>query len=74
MKPEKVRMKHDDKMYFGKHTGTPLEEVPAAYLLWLFEQPWFAEQHLELHEYIEYHYEEIETRNYEDKLYEGIEF
>lgn len=27
-------------MPFGKHNGTKLKDVPASYLLWLFEQPW----------------------------------
>lgn len=31
----------DDKvMPWGKHKGSMLRELPAAYLLWLFEQQW----------------------------------
>lgn len=25
---------------WGRHEGVPLQDVPPAYLLWLFEQPW----------------------------------
>lgn len=28
----------NDKMPFGKHKGERLEDVPASYLLWLWEQ------------------------------------
>jgi hypothetical protein len=27
-------------MPWGKHKGKPLKELPADYLLWLYEQPW----------------------------------
>lgn len=30
-------------MPWGRHRGTVLEEVPADYLLWYFEQPWAKE-------------------------------
>jgi len=33
----------DDKvMPWGKHKGVKLGELPAGYLLWLYEQPWIA--------------------------------
>ncbi len=28
-------------MPFGKHRGTPMQDVPAAYLHWLYHQPGF---------------------------------
>jgi hypothetical protein len=31
------------KMPFGKHKGTPLNEVPRRYLLWLKRQEWLNE-------------------------------
>lgn len=35
-------MKYDDnsKMPFGEHKGKALVNVPASYLLYLYEQPW----------------------------------
>jgi hypothetical protein len=42
-----------DSIPFGKYAGTPLGEVPAGYLLWLFEQPWLQTSWPDLYEYIE---------------------
>lgn len=39
-------------MPFGKHKGKPLEEVPAKYLLWLYEQDNFPTNYPELAKYI----------------------
>lgn len=40
-------------MTFGKHAGLPLEEVPADYLLFIYNQPWFkAPQYIPLKNYI----------------------
>jgi hypothetical protein len=43
--PKKPRVKFTDQtpMPWGKHKGTPMEEVPASHLLWLFKQPWIKE-------------------------------
>lgn len=30
-------------MPWGKHKDTPMRDVPASYLLWLYEQPWIQE-------------------------------
>lgn len=30
----------DTAMPWGKHKGRKLGEIPASYLLWLYEQPW----------------------------------
>lgn len=30
-------------MPFGKHKGQDMENVPASYLLWLFEQDWISQ-------------------------------
>jgi hypothetical protein len=40
-------------MPFGKHKDTKLEKVPADYLLWLADQPGFAERNPELSAYVE---------------------
>lgn len=29
---------------FGKHRGSPIEDVPTSYLEWLTEQDWFVEK------------------------------
>lgn len=31
----------EDKILFGKHSGRKLANVPASYLLWLWDQPKF---------------------------------
>lgn len=36
----------------GKHTGKPMIEVPASYLLWLFKQPWCEGKYLTTYNYI----------------------
>ena len=33
-------MKDETLMPFGKHKGKKLANVPASYLLWLFDQDW----------------------------------
>jgi uncharacterized protein (DUF3820 family) len=33
-----MKLKDTDPMPFGKHKGQPLKDVPASYLLWLYEQ------------------------------------
>lgn len=32
----------EDLMPFGKHKGRKLEDVPASYLLWLWDEGWHA--------------------------------
>jgi hypothetical protein len=34
-------LKDTDPMPFGKHKGTPLANVPAKYLLWLWKEVFF---------------------------------
>lgn len=44
---------HDDSiMYFGKHKGEKLGEIPDSYFRWLLNQEWFSEHGL-LKEYAE---------------------
>lgn len=42
----------DDEMLFGKHKGLPLSEVPADYLLWLWDAGVWADKHKPIHHYI----------------------
>lgn len=42
----------DKKMTFGKHKGTPVCEVPASYLLWLYYTDWLEDSYQGLYEYI----------------------
>lgn len=39
-------------MPFGKYHGTPLQDVPASYLLWLWDNGIWQEKHKPLHAYI----------------------
>jgi uncharacterized protein (DUF3820 family) len=47
-------MSYTDKtlMPFGKFKGTPLEEVPASYLIWWYESPSDYKKNEDLMEYI----------------------
>lgn len=51
--PKKPRQKITDKtpMPWGKFKGTPIEDVPAEYLLWLFKQEWIKEWP-DVHDYL----------------------
>lgn len=46
-------MKDSDLMPFGKYKGEKLGDVPASYLLWLGDQPDFAQKNPGLSGYIE---------------------
>jgi len=41
----------DTLMPWGKHQGVKMSDVPASYLLWLYEQPWIKDWK-ELHAYL----------------------
>jgi uncharacterized protein (DUF3820 family) len=41
---------------FGKYKDTLLQDVPANYLLWLYDQEWLEEKYPELYDYIEENY------------------
>lgn len=43
--------KDTDLMFFGKHKGTPIKDVPADYLDWAIGQEWFV-QYVALYNYI----------------------
>ena len=45
-------------MPWGKHKGAKLGEIPPAYLLWLFEQPWIKDWP-GLHAYIRKHEDQL---------------
>jgi len=46
-------MKGDDKMPFGKHKDKELDDVPAEYLLWMWEQEWVERKFPALYAYLE---------------------
>lgn len=45
---------------FGKHKGELLNEVPAKYLLWLYDQDWLEDSHPDLYDYIQENYQHLE--------------
>ena len=51
--PKPKRQTYSDKtpMPWGEHKGLPMEDVPGAYLLWLFRQPWIPDWP-DLHAYL----------------------
>ena len=50
----------DDKvMPFGKHRGYLLKDVPADYLLWVYEQAWCASEWVGLYLYIRRHEDQL---------------
>ncbi len=62
-RPEDITIDGDKyALPFGKHKGKVLNEVPAAYLIWCCEQPWFIDGFEDLKEWIEENFEEIEVR------------
>ena len=36
----------------GQHNGTPMEKVPAQFLLWVADQPWCQHKYPEVLEYV----------------------
>jgi len=59
------------RLSFGKHKGELLTDVPAGYLLWLFDQHWVKKSYPDIYDYIETNYSEIqdqdETQYYDDR-------
>lgn len=53
----------DTVMPFGTHKGTKIKDVPAGYLIWLYECEfaWVEEKHPEIYDYIEENLEQIES-------------
>lgn len=45
-------------MPWGVHKGTKLKDVPASYLLWLFEQSWIRD-YAGLHAYLKKHEDQL---------------
>ena len=41
-----AKLEDHDRMPFGKHGGKKMEDVPASYLLWLWDDGWW-ERHTE---------------------------
>ena len=55
-----------ERMTFGKHKDKLLSDVPASYLLWVFDQDWIT-KFPDLEEYVAENYEDIEARKQEEK-------
>lgn len=58
----------DNVIAFGKHKGTKLDDVPAQYLLWCYEQDWFRRKYPEVHGYVESCLELLEEQASENSL------
>lgn len=56
--PKRQSWSDDTPMPWGKHEGTPLKDLPAEYLLWLFEQPWI-KSWPPLHAYLKKHEDQL---------------
>lgn len=54
-------MNDQSEMPFGKHKGEKLENVPASYLLWLWDNGVWAEKNHVLHNYIRGAFSALET-------------
>jgi len=62
-------MTGDDEMPFGKHKGEKLDDVPAEYLLWLWEQEWTKTKWRSLFAYLEDCKEALEQEVGEGRSY-----
>lgn len=49
--PKPPVAKDSDLMFFGKHKGIPIGQVPADYLDWVVDQDWFL-QYVALYNYV----------------------
>jgi len=47
------KMEDSDLMPFGKHKNHRLDDIPASYLLWLYDQDGFKNRNAELADYID---------------------
>lgn len=64
-----IEMTDDSLMPFGKHKGKKLGDVPASYLLWLYDQEGFVTKNPDLSGYIAKNMKHLEkeTEDNEDK-------
>lgn len=51
----------DSLMPFGKHRGEKLSEVPAQYLLWIWDNGIYADPAIGMHHYIKEAFSALET-------------
>lgn len=58
------------RLTFGKHKGKLLTDVPASYLIWLFEQDFVQKSYPDIYDYIEANYSEIQDRADYEEYYE----
>ncbi len=49
-----------DTMPFGEHKNKPMQDVPAKYLAWIWEQPWLEKKYIKVYNYIFNNKEAIE--------------
>ena len=59
MKTQK-RLEDNDLMPFGKHKGKKMKDVPARYLLWIYDQPWSLQKYPQVDAYIHYNFDVLE--------------
>lgn len=60
-------MNDDDEMPFGKHQGKPMCDVPASYLLWLWNENYGQETNTKTKPVIDYIKENIDALMEEDE-------
>lgn len=48
---------------FGKYKGEKLGDIPAWYLIWLYDEDWFANKYSDIYMYIENNYHQLEKEN-----------
>lgn len=56
-----AKLTDSSPMPFGKHKNTPMEKVPARYLLWLWDEDVHAELGKPVHDYIKENFSTLET-------------
>lgn len=61
-------LRDTDPMPFGKYKGTPMQDVPASYLHWLWSQDDFRQKGGSVCDYIESHIEAL-AQEYPDGIW-----
>ena len=64
----------DTLMPFGKHKGKRLGDIPADYLIWLYDQEWF-QKFEDIFEYVAKNYQHLEKEaKQQEELFEIGDF
>lgn len=58
-----TKLTDEDLMPFGMYKGTPLEDVPAKYLRFIYDIYTFSPQYMNVKEYIEENLDVIDQQN-----------